>query len=535
VRKICFNSEVLIVVARALERTAHEQTTPQLISPKITLHLFLYLALKDYFDVERLLAVRKVSAAVINISGRQRMLCQRATLYALRLVAFQDIKERKQLRKKLFDVLALMEKSHAGLLEGDSQLNLPGTHSLAVEKIYFHPPYYLDGKMKGFIQAGRAIAQAFEEELTLDNLNLKHLLMASENDLLETLDAVVTQYQKEQEEEELAIDLDQAQLYQETRTAMAVAQSRSQELSQTLTELQNTQVQLIQAEKLSELGQLVAGVAHEINNPLGFICGNLDCAETYVFNLLNLFKVYKRYYPEPAGEIRKLSSDIELDFIEEDLPKLLDSMKMGAKRIQEIVLSLRNFSRLDQGKSQTIDLHECIQSTLIVLRYRFKHGCQDTGIRLIEEFDCLPPVECYSGQLSQALMNIVSNAIDALEESSLNGEIEPSAKDEFNGQNCAVRPSKPTIWIQTKLIQSENNADVVSIRIADNGSGMSEEVRQNLFKPFFTTKPVGKGTGLGLSISYQIVVERHRGSLECCSQLGQGTEFTIKIPLRQNF
>ncbi|MDY6782788.1 MAG: ATP-binding protein [Cyanobacteriota bacterium] len=523
------------MIARTSERTAYKATTSQSISPKVQLHLLLYIALKDYFDVERLIAVREVSAAVINISGRQRMLCQRAALYALRLVAFQETQERTRLRAKLLSVVELMEKSHRGLLAGDSQLSLPETHSSAVEKIYFHSPYCLDRKITDFIGAGRAIAGAVEENLKLNNPNLQHLIVASESDLLDTLDAVVTQYQKEQEEEELAIDLYQAKLYQETCTAMAVAQTRSQELSQTLAELQNTQVQLIQAEKLSELGQLVAGVAHEINNPLGFIGGNLDYAETYVSDLLNLLKLYEQSYPEPTREIQQLSGDIELEFIGEDLPKLVNSMKMGVKRIQDIVLSLRNFSRADEGKPQIINLHECIQTTLIVLRYRFKHGCQDRGIELIEEFDRIPPVECYSGQLSQALMNIVSNAIDALEESNSHPKEEKDEKNNFNVGNCIVRPSKPTIWIKTKLVRSEDCGDAIAICIADNGAGMAEEVRQSLFKPFFTTKPVGKGTGLGLSISHQIIVERHRGSLECRSQLGQGTEFILTIPLRQSF
>jgi two-component system, NtrC family, sensor kinase len=512
--------EVLTLATQAPERTKSRRISPQPIFPKIRLNLLPILALNDYFDLDRILAAREVSAAIINLSGRQRMLSQRAALSALRLTVDREIKERETQRENLLAIVDLMEQLHCGLIEGDSQLKLPGNPSFAIQEIHENSPYNLDRKMADFLRAGRAIAQADRAELTLDNPDLQYILQASEKDLLEALDAAVAQYQKEQEEQELALDLYQAQLYQESCTAIAVAQVRTQELSQTLIELQNTQGQLIQAEKLSDLGQLIAGVAHEINNPLGFIDGNLNYAENHVTDLLSLLDSYSQHYPQPAREIRELAEDIEFEFIRDDLPKLLSSMKMGAERIQDIVLSLRNFSRSDNAKPQLIDLHECIESTLIILRYRFKHSCQNGEIKIIKDYDRLPPVECYPGQLNQALMNILSNAIDALEE--------------------AVE--QPTIIIRTELIESNPKSNIcsskqkwVAVRIADNGMGIPEEVRQNLFKPFFTTKPVGKGTGLGLSIGNQIVVDRHRGNLECRSQLGQGTEFSIEIPIQQTF
>ena len=286
------------------------------------------------------------------------------------------------------------------------------------------------------------------------------------------------------------------------------------ELEQTLHSLQRTQSQLIQSEKMSSLGQLVAGVAHEINNPVSFIYGNLSHVNDYTQDLLSLIHLYQKHYPNPDPEIQEQTEAIDLNFLLQDFPKLYSSMKTGATRIREIVTSLRNFSRLDQAELKEANIHEGIDSTLMLLEHRLKAKLNHPEIKVIKEYGNLPLVECYAGQLNQVFLNILANAMDALEVCHL----EESFNDEL-----------PTICIRTEMLSSEH----VLIWIADNGPGMSEQVRKRLFDPFYTTKPVGKGTGMGLSISYQIVTEQHGGSLECISFPQQGAEFAIAIPIRQ--
>lgn len=304
----------------------------------------------------------------------------------------------------------------------------------------------------------------------------------------------------------------------------AQLREQAEELKVALHELKHTQTHLIQTEKMSSLGQLVAGVAHEINNPVNFIYGNLTPAEEYTQDLLSLLQLYQNNYPEPVLEIKNFAELIELDFLKSDFPQIINSMKVGAERIREIVLSLRTFSRLDEAEMKAIDIHEGIDSTLMILQSRFKGNNQRPTIEIIKEYDNLPLVECYAGQLNQVFMNILSNAIDALEESFI---ICPILGE--NARRIEQR-TPPHICIRTELQQPNQ----VTIRIADNGLGIPEDVKKQLFDPFFTTKPIGQGTGMGLAISYQIITEKHGGSLECLSQLGQGAEFAIKIPLIQH-
>ncbi len=298
---------------------------------------------------------------------------------------------------------------------------------------------------------------------------------------------------------------------------------QTQNLEKALQELQQAQLQLIQSEKMSSLGQLVAGVAHEINNPTSFIFGNLAYADQYIKDLLGLLQLYQQYYPNPVPEIQAQIKAIDLDFLIEDLPKLLNSMKMGTERIRQIVLSLRTFSRMDEAETKAVNIHEGIDSTLMILEHRLKDQGDRRAIEVIKEYGNLPLVECYAGQLNQVFMNILANAIDAFDESLVIGH---SSLVQDKGQ---MTNDKGQIHIRTEVIEPNQ----VSIRIADNGPGIPEEVKQRLFDPFFTTKSVGKGTGMGLSISYQIITEKHGGSLECISQLGSGAEFVITIPLRQ--
>ena len=277
-----------------------------------------------------------------------------------------------------------------------------------------------------------------------------------------------------------------------------------QRVSEYTQELKQTQSQLIQTEKMSSLGQMVAGIAHEINNPVNFIGGNIDYANKYIEDLTDLVTLYQEYYPNPPDAILERIEDIELEFLREDLPKTLSSMKMGTDRIREIVVSMRNFSRSDDGKMKSADIHEGIDSTLVILNHRLKQG-----IQVIKQYGKLPAVECSPAQLNQVFMNVIGNAIDALEE----------VKKGDTGYS-------PTIWISTEVTAD----NTVTVKIRDNGPGIAAGCTQQIFDPFFTTKSIGKGTGLGLAISYQIVA-KHQGKIEVNSQIGQGTEFVITLPV----
>ncbi|WP_414526748.1 GAF domain-containing protein [Nodularia chucula] len=323
-------------------------------------------------------------------------------------------------------------------------------------------------------------------------------------------------YLLQQLADQAAIAIQQAQLYEQTCAAETQAKAKAAQLETALSELQTTQSQLIQTEKMSSLGQLVAGIAHEINNPVNFIYGNLSHANNYVQELLQLLELYKLHYPQPNPQIYSLIKAIDLDFLVEDLPKTISSMQIGTERIRSIVLSLRNFSRLDEAENKAVDLHEGIDNTLLILQHRLKANAKSNGIKIIKNYGKLPRIECYAGQMNQVFMNIISNAIDALED-----QVELSRKG-------SAIPS-PIIWISTQVSLDQSR---LIIRIVDNGPGMTEEVKKRIFDPFFTTKSVGKGTGLGLAISYQIVVEKHGGVMECISNIGQGTEFRISLPTK---
>jgi len=302
----------------------------------------------------------------------------------------------------------------------------------------------------------------------------------------------------------------------EREQAKQLLQQQKRELEETLQELQQTQLSLIQSEKMSSLGQLVAGVAHEINNPVNFIYGNLAPAAEYVKQLVALVKAYRQKFPDPGAEITELIDEIDLEFLVDDIAKLLRSMQVGAERIREIVRSLRTFSRVDESDYKEADLHAGIDSTLTILENRLKAKPERPEIKIIRDYGSLPLVECYAGQLNQVFMNVLANAIDALEER------------DAGRSYTAIREQPSRIAIRTRAM-----GDRAIISFADNGPGLAPEIRERIFDPFFTTKPTGKGTGLGLSISYQIVTEKHGGRLCCQSEPGQGCEFIIEIPLRQ--
>ena len=347
----------------------------------------------------------------------------------------------------------------------------------------------------------------------------------------------------------------------ELEKSKTTLEEKSQALEQALKNLQAMQAKLVASEKMSALGVLVAGVAHEINNPVNFIYGNLIHAQKYTQDLLQLVQLYQHHYPNPTNEIQEAIAAIELNFLSEDLIKLLNSMNVGTERIREIVKSLRTFSRLNEAEYKVVDIHEGLDSTLMILHNRLKAKSDHPGIEILREYGQLPLVECCPGQLNQVFMNILSNAIDALDEKISNDKKAIGNQDKAFLSPIALNSTQtlpygnpystryahapqtgsppeygecmslsPTITISTEVLQD----NWVAIRIADNGLGMNEEVYSKLFDPFFTTKPVGQGTGLGLSISYQLVVEKHGGKMQCNSAPGQGAEFVIQIPVQQS-
>jgi PAS domain S-box-containing protein len=328
---------------------------------------------------------------------------------------------------------------------------------------------------------------------------------------VELLEAVTNQ---------LAIAIDQAELFAETQAAAAAAQAQAEQLSQTLHTLKQTQAKMVQSEKMSSLGQLVAGIAHEINNPVGFVSGNLTYAENYFQDLMTLVRLYQEHYPDPPEDIKRCIHGIELDFLLDDYANLLSSMKMGTDRISKIVQSLRNFSRLDEADRKPVNIHDGIENTLLILQNRLKPCPQHPGITVIKQYGDLPMVVCHASQLNQVFLNIINNAIDALDHQETPRTITITTYQSWG-------PS------ESKIINDEMAETLpwVTVRIQDNGMGMSETVRQKIFDPFYTTKPVGKGTGLGLSISHQIIVENHHGWLSCESSPGGGTEFVVELPI----
>ncbi|MEA5597211.1 GAF domain-containing protein [Rivularia sp. UHCC 0363] len=298
------------------------------------------------------------------------------------------------------------------------------------------------------------------------------------------------------------------------KRAETILQQRTQELEQTLVKLKSTQSQLIQTEKISQLGQLVAGVAHEVNNPVSFVSGNLSHAEGYIRDLINLLNLYQQEFPHPGDIIESEIAEIDLEYLIEDLPAMVSSMKLGADRIKDIMLSLRNYSRTSSDEKKAVNLREGIDTTLMILSHRLKAKPERPAIQIVKNYTDLPLVNCDRGQINQVFMNLISNAIDALEESNQG----TSYKE--------IEQNPNIITITTAALDNW-----VTITIADNGTGIPTQVKQKLFDAFFTTKPESKGTGLGLSISYQIITEKHGGTLECISSPGSGAKFVMRIPV----
>lgn len=399
------------------------------------------------------------------------------------------------------------------------------------------------------------LQQAVEErtsELKKTNEQLRHEILErqrAELELLKAHDQLKVQVEERTAQLTQANEQLKQDILERERIELALRQSEAQfrqqatTLQAALKELHSYQTQLIQTEKMSSLGQLVAGIAHEINNPINFVYGNISYASQYIQDIMHLLELYNQHYPQPVGEILEETERIDLEFVKTDLPKLLSSMKLGADRIRDLVLSLRNFSRLDEAEMKSVNLHDGIDSTLLILQNQLRASAGRLEIIIIKEYGNLPLVECYAGQINQVFMNLLSNAIDALEESRT-----PDSPFLINHAHCPL--TSPWIKIKTELkdfqtsentpqsssrlgTDSPRNIQHAVIHITDNGCGITDAVRRRLFDPFFTTKTVGKGTGLGLSISYQIVVKKHGGRIDYISAPGQGTEFVIEIPILQ--
>ena len=376
------------------------------------------------------------------------------------------------------------------------------------------------GQLQGFVRVTRDITERKRAEEALQRAHTQLEIRVEERTAqLTQINELLKQEITERERTEAALRQSKARLKNQAQQLEA----ETQHVKALLEELQRTQAQLIQTEKMSSLGQLVAGVAHEINNPVGFIYGNLDYANCYIKDLMRLVKLYSSHYPEPVEQIQVELEAIDFDFLMTDMPKLLSSMKVGANRLRQIVLSLQNFLRAEQTVMKPIDLHDGINNTLLLLQNRLKATDSHPEIIVHKDYGILPLVEGFAGQLNQVFMNLLTNAIDVLELPTLGRNKE---------RYITISSSVEDLVREYATATGEKIPHAV-ISIADNGPGMTEEVGRRLFDPFFTTKPVGKGTGLGLSISYQIVVEKHGGLLTCISEPGKGAKLVVAIPLQQ--
>ncbi|HLO85293.1 MAG TPA: ATP-binding protein [Nostocaceae cyanobacterium] len=354
----------------------------------------------------------------------------------------------------------------------------------------------------------------FDQQIRVEFPDEVGVLATSFNQLIQFMKSLLLQ----QQEAKQKLEMYSQNLEEKVAERTNELEENNQRLKATLKKLHQTQAQMVQSEKMSALGQMVAGIAHEINNPINFIHGNLKHLDEYSQDLLRLLQSYQEHYPNPPETLQAELDEIELDFVNQDLVKVIQSMRTGTGRIQEIVKSLRNFSRLDEAEFKEVDIHEGIDNTLMILQHRLKAKSDFPEIQVIKEYAQLPLVECYAGQLNQVFMNLLANAIDALEE----------ARQGYLFSQIIDKPS--IITIGTEMYDQ----DSIRITIADNGVGIPEDIITKLFDPFFTTKPIGKGTGLGLSISYQIITEKHRGRLWCDSKIGEGSKFMIEIPIRQD-
>lgn len=390
----------------------------------------------------------------------------------------------------------------------------------ALSKIEQNPPelILLDVQMPGI--DGFEVCKRLKADEATSDIPIIFMTALSDTDSkvkglgLGAVDYIIKPFERQEAIARVRVHL---QLRHLTQTLEEQVRDRTQALSQALEDLQHSHLQVIQSEKMSALGNLVAGVAHEINNPIGCVVGNVSAVEATIKDLFGVIDLYGKHFPNPGAEIEDELETVDLDYLREDLPKLVKAMRDGSDRIVSISRSLSIFSRADTDRKQAFNLHEGIDSTILILRHRLKANEYRPEIQVLIDYGDLPMVECFPGQLNQVFMNILANAIDAIDESN---QSRSSAELAAN-PNC--------IKVQTAL-----SGDQVQITIFDNGTGMSEEVRSRIFDHLYTTKTVGKGTGLGLAIAQQIIEEKHGGTIEVNSKLGKGATFIIRVPVLHN-